>query len=255
MSSIKYDGSYLKDLRPADILYHFPLEPTLTHGKYTWSEFDIRESPGKGLGVYIKDCPRGFLIPYGGNFISVDEYNSRVESKRGIYHQNINYLYEVTIKEEETSEDYLQVGYYDSNPTNQHPANIWPAAFVNEIAEERKVHLTRKRAITQANPNQELYNSRFVLVDVKNYKIPHYMKNLGIISDHQYQVFLEVMVEVVSLPNQNSRRRPERLVVAEKRFTGPIELFASYRKSYYRCRSMTYTPIPENLNTRVKGNR
>lgn len=157
----------LIDLRPNNIPYFFPEEPYRRYPKrekayYQWREFEIKPSldTKRGKGLFIKNCPAGFLIPYGGIFISPADYTQRKRSSTMNTSENpeLDYLYSVNIGEGEN----LQKGYFDSNPELTRYDYQWPAAYCNEIAsiDDNVQRITRSQASKEQKREREFYNAR-----------------------------------------------------------------------------------------------
>lgn len=250
-----YEMSFIdeNDLRSPHIPCVFPEEPQFHEGSFIWKEFFSDDSPGKGKGLFMKKCPAGFLIPYGGKFISEQKYLKRRSNKKGLFHPSLSYLFQANVK---INGKFVQKGYYDGNPRIQDYIMQSPASYCNEIGKTKPIrplrshnqklisrdcaqdlpHQPTKKRRSERIKNQsdiELYNSRFVVLDMIQYqnKIPKYITN--IISENRFQIFLEVMIPI----NHDQG----------------IELFAAYHKNYNNCHCCHYEPQQENINTRAKG--
>lgn len=243
-------------LRPIEYDHSFPEMPNVVDGEYKWKEFSIAESPGKGLGIWMTECPRGFLIPYGGNFISMSEIEKRDRQERAKTSRLYDYLFSVMVQEKD-SDTWLQQGYFDANP-DLLPSELykWPGSYCNEIAipnlQTRRITRSMSQANVAAPPSPvhtELYNSRFVIIDTKEYSIPSDLSE--ILPNQRFQVFLEVMVPVTSQCTRK-RENPNRACKTNDALSGPVELFAWYKRPLKYC-VRKYDPVDEKDETKVNG--
>lgn len=153
-NEITSDAISMIDLRPKEIAHSFPKEPRRNmvrkpriDRELQWREFKINNSTNKGKGIFIKECFPGFLIPYGGEFISEETYRERMKShKKRSENPELDYLYRVKVCKDG---EIIQNGYFDANPALllQTYRYKWPGAYCNEIAET----------------DGEFYNSRLFL--------------------------------------------------------------------------------------------
>jgi hypothetical protein len=164
---------YRNDLRCPSHNHSFPSEPKIDNEKkeYIWNEFFISNSEHreKGLGLFVRSCSPGFLIPYGGIKIDHAEFERRVKkSKRRSDDPSLDYLYGVQFKERKKAKSCLQVGFFDADPASQEYKYQWPACYCNEIATnkiQRRSTPTRnsvkKKKVYQSKASApELYNAR-----------------------------------------------------------------------------------------------
>lgn len=219
-------------LRSPQIPFTFIQNPVIGPGKVRiWENIEIKESEGKGKGLFVETGPAGLLIPFGGNLISNGDRARMLQKKVYIDHYSIDGTYND------------QEGTFDAQDKKKLNKNHWPAAFANEPS--KPPHQMVLRSFNdRAPPRTESYNCKFVMIDRED---PIFKKEMptypGCLPSCQYLWFLELMIPVISPgTNKRSATNPNAVI-------GPIELFTNYGRSWRNC-VRTY----QALSTEVKDN-
>ena len=101
--------------------FYFCSIPEITDGMCIWEEFAITAIPGKGIGIVLKNCRAGLLIPYGEIIISPEQAR---RLKKHQYQDRDSYLME---RPDGRSLD----GHPNLEPEGM--KHCWPAARENEM--------------------------------------------------------------------------------------------------------------------------
>lgn len=219
-------------LRSPKIPFTFIPNPDIGSGKIrTWQNLHIKESEGKGNGLFVDEGPAGLLIPFGGILISNEDRAKMLEKKVSIDQYSIDGTY----KEQE--------GIFDAQSKKKLKRFYWPAAFANEPSKPPQQRFLRS-SNDRAPPKLERYNSKFVLIDRFD---PLYAEEMptypGCLPPCRYLWFLEMMIPVIP-PGTSKRKSTNPNAVI-----GPVELFTHYGRSWRNC----VRPY-QALSTEVKDN-
>jgi len=113
---------------------------------YSWEEFRIAPSEGRGEGVFMQaETERGFLIPYLGQPLDIKGYRALKRSEQSIVYEN-TYDYVVYCDKSGSME------YVDGHPRRVRRGGVylWPGGYVNQAnrpgeVNAKIVRVTRKQ--------------------------------------------------------------------------------------------------------------
>jgi hypothetical protein len=110
---VKQDFFRPRDLRRASFGHSFmppPIRSSVDESLWNWNKdiLEIRPSEGKGNGLFIRACENGLLIPYGGVFITLNEY-SRLLNHRSPTSKRTTYCISCCFKD--SSGKYIRLIY------------------------------------------------------------------------------------------------------------------------------------------------